>query len=272
MADVEGPVACEVCGRQLPVQQGRGRRRRYCDATCRSSARRRRALAQRREWGDVKEILTSGKRHASLDKLEDVPDGADPVAIRVGETARRLLDEFTKPGTGSPLGAVVAARELSAAADAALHAAVDRARAAGHSWSKIGDVLDTTRQAAFQRFGRPVDPRTGRPMIRAMLPGATDRAVALAALLVEGRWAEMREDFDQTMRERLDADRIAAVWARAVAMVGRCEHIGEPSARLLGNYTVVDVPLQCEAGELTGQVTYDGDGKVAGLFIRRASP
>ena len=204
--------------------------------------------------------------------MEDVPDGADPVAIRVGETARRLVDEFTKPGTGSPLGAVVAARELSAAADAALHAAVDRARAAGHSWSKIGDVLDTTRQAAFQRFGRPVDPRTGRPMMRAMLPDATDRAVALAVLLVEGRWEKTREDFNQTMRERLDADRIAAVWAQAVAMVGRCEHIGEPSARLLGNYTVVDVPLQCEAGELTGQVTYDGDGKVAGLFIRPASP
>ena len=33
MADVAGPVACEACGRLLPSQQGRGRRRRYCDAT-----------------------------------------------------------------------------------------------------------------------------------------------------------------------------------------------------------------------------------------------
>src|SRR5215831_80637 len=99
MADVEGPVACEVCGRQLPVQQGRGRRRRYCDATCRSSARRQRALAQRRGRGDVKGILTLGWRHGTLDAAEDVPDGADPIAIGVSDTARRLVDEFTKPGT-----------------------------------------------------------------------------------------------------------------------------------------------------------------------------
>jgi hypothetical protein len=53
------------------------------------------------------------------------------------------------------MDAVAAARELSRVTDVALRAAVDRARAAGHSWSRIGEVLGTTRQAAFQRFGRP---------------------------------------------------------------------------------------------------------------------
>jgi len=66
----------------------------------------------------------------------------------------------------SPLAGLAAAREQSAAAAAALQAAVDRARAAGHSWREIGDVLQTTRQAAFQRFGRPIDPRTNKPMTR----------------------------------------------------------------------------------------------------------
>jgi hypothetical protein len=74
---------------------------------------------------------------------------------------------------------VTAARELAAAAGVALQAAADRARDAGHSWRKIGDVLDTTRQAAFQRFGRPVDPRTDKPLNRATLPGADARAVEL---------------------------------------------------------------------------------------------
>jgi hypothetical protein len=83
-----------------------------------------------------------------------VPGAADPVTHRVSDAARRLAEE-SGPGSGSPLAAVAAARELAAAANSALQAAVDRARGAGHSWREIGDVLDTTRQAAFQRFGRP---------------------------------------------------------------------------------------------------------------------
>ena len=73
---------------------------------------------------------------------------------------------------------MAAARELSAATGAALQEAVDRARAAGHSWREIGDVLGTTRQAAFQRFGHPVAPRTGAPMSTDVPPGAADRAAA----------------------------------------------------------------------------------------------
>ena len=65
------------------------------------------------------------------------------------------MTELSHPATGSALEALAAARELSGATDAALRAAVDWARAAGQSWSRIGDVLGTTRQAAFQRFGRP---------------------------------------------------------------------------------------------------------------------
>ena len=34
---------CAECGRDLPTPAGRGRRRHFCDATCRSAARRRRA-------------------------------------------------------------------------------------------------------------------------------------------------------------------------------------------------------------------------------------
>ncbi len=79
---------------------------------------------------------------------------SDPVAAAVQVSAQRLLGELADQGTDSPLDVVKAARQLSAAAAAAMQAAVDRARAAGHSWREIGDVLDTTRQAAFQRFGR----------------------------------------------------------------------------------------------------------------------
>ena len=35
-----------------------------------------------------------------------------------------------------------------------LRKAVNQARAAGNSWTVIGAALETTRQAAYQRFGR----------------------------------------------------------------------------------------------------------------------
>ena len=34
-----------------------------------------------------------------------------------------------------------------------LHAPVEQARAAGHTWAEIGEMLHVSRQAAFQRFG-----------------------------------------------------------------------------------------------------------------------
>lgn len=50
---------------------------------------------------------------------------------------------------------IIAARKKVAAADQELRDAVQAARQAGDSWTVIGAALDTTRQAAFQRFGKP---------------------------------------------------------------------------------------------------------------------
>ena len=49
---------------------------------------------------------------------------------------------------------IIAARENIAAAEQELRYAVRAARDAGDSWAVIGAALDTTRQAAFQRFGK----------------------------------------------------------------------------------------------------------------------
>src|ERR1700683_411398 len=207
MADVTEPGSCQACGRSLPPQQGRGRRRRYCDARCRDSARRGRARSGPRSQGVVKENLTAAYRHEYLDSIDSASGPGDPVADQVGAATHRLIEEFGRGG--SPRDAVAAARELSAAADAALQAAVDRARAAGQSWREIGDVLGTSRQAAFQRFGHPVDPRTGAPMSRSVPPAAFQRATAFVACFTAGRWGEVLGYFDQTMRARHDADRLA---------------------------------------------------------------
>jgi hypothetical protein len=195
-----------------------------------------------------------------------------PAAVADVRSAIGRLAAAMDTGTGSPLAAVAAARELSAAAAAALQASVDHARAAGHSWKEIGDVLDTSRQAAFQRFGRPVDPRTGEPMNRAVLPNAGDRAAEIFGHLAAGRWEAAGADFGERMRERVDAGRLAAGWARTSGLIGRFERMGEPVAWSDGEHTIVDIPLCFEAGDANGRVTFDRAGRVAGLFIRPASP
>jgi Protein of unknown function (DUF3887) len=174
-------------------------------------------------------------------------------------------------GTGSPLAAIATARRMVAEAEAALQQAVDQARASGRSWREIGEVLDTTRQAAFQRFGRPVDPRTGALMSRDVLPGATEKAIMIFSSMAAGRWEEARRDFGPTMRSRLGADRLAAGWAQTIGMIGSFERMGEPLAFPAGDTTVTDIPLYFEAGERTGRVSFGPDGEVVGLFIRPAS-
>ncbi len=49
---------------------------------------------------------------------------------------------------------IIAARQQVDEAENELRAAVRAAREAGDSWAVIGAALDTTRQAAYQRFGR----------------------------------------------------------------------------------------------------------------------
>jgi dihydroxyacetone kinase len=51
---------------------------------------------------------------------------------------------------------IIKAREALAAAEQELHDAVRAARDAGDSWTIIGAALDTSRQAAQQRFGDEV--------------------------------------------------------------------------------------------------------------------
>lgn len=66
-----------------------------------------------------------------------------------------LLDPAASPATDAQhFRRIIAARKGVDAAEAELRSAVAAARAAGDTWTVIGAALGTTRQAAFQRFGR----------------------------------------------------------------------------------------------------------------------
>jgi hypothetical protein len=52
---------------------------------------------------------------------------------------------------------------------------------------------------------------------------------------------------------------------------GSYEGMGEPFAHRAGDHTAVEVSLRFEAGDATGRVVFDDDGKVVGLWLRPAS-
>lgn len=104
-------------------------------------------------------------------------------------------------------------------------------------------------------------------MAAALLPDAGERAVAVLNLIIELRWEDARQDFDERMTTALDADQLAAAWAQVIGMVGEYERMGEPLVRQQGDHTVVEVPMHFEAGDMKGRISYRSDGKVAGLYI-----
>ena len=104
-------------------------------------------------------------------------------------------------------------------------------------------------------------------MSDAILPGAAGRAAALLADVAEQRWEQATSGFDQRMAKALDARGLAAAWAQVIGLAGTYQGMGEPVAHQAGDYTVVDVPLRFEAAEMTGRVSYDHAGQVAGLFF-----
>jgi hypothetical protein len=187
-------------------------------------------------------------------------------ATELARAARGLVDRADADRV-DPVAGIRHALDVRRLADGVLAAAVDTARAAGCTWQQVGDALGTSRQAAFQRFGHPVDPRTGKTMDKTTLDRADARALELFTALAEGRWEDAGRDFDATMAAALPTAKIADTWAVVVGTVGAYERAGEPFVRRQGDYTVVDVPLAFEAGDMTGRVSFHADGRVAGLFV-----
>ncbi|MFE0749976.1 DUF3887 domain-containing protein [Gordonia sp. NPDC058843] len=159
------------------------------------------------------------------------------------------------------------ALQLGRRSEELLSATARAARTSGCTWQEIGDVVGVTRQAAFQRFGKPVDPRTGAPMQKITIAHADVMALDLIERITTAEWATVTGRFDATMSAALSDTALADAWASMVALHGELESTGTPFVRGHGLHTVVDVPLQQEAGEVVFRVAFDADGRVAGLFF-----
>ena len=98
---------------------------------------------------------------------------------------------------------------------------------------------------------------------------AAERAVAILTDVLEDRMDAARPAFNAQVLE-LFTDKVRGdALATVAGLVGAFEGYGdaEPFVRRVGDYTMVDIPMRYEAGDMKGRVAFDDDEKVAGLSI-----
>jgi hypothetical protein len=193
------------------------------------------------------------------------------LSARLAEHAAALTRALGAPLTPPAyLDTVRRARDVDDLAGQVLKLVVQQSRDAGHTWQEIGDLLGVTRQAAFQRFGKPIDPRTGEPMDKTVhMTDAAERAVQIVTDVLDGRMDEARRSFDADVLAAFTDEVRGSALATVAGLVGAFEGFGdgEPFVRRIGDHTVVDIPMRYEAGDMKARVAFDTGEKVAGLFI-----
>lgn len=179
---------------------------------------------------------------------------------------------------GDGLTEVAAARHALALARDELQQAVDRARAGGTPWAAIGTTLDMTRQAAFKRFGRPRDPRTGDDMNPTNLTSLVPLTERVFTLIDTGDYVALRDLMSEQAANELTRDLVLDTWAQAVAETGNltaCRDtrieaadgtVLDPAEATLG-LAIGHTTLVCEAGEWWGRVAFDADQRIVGLLV-----
>lgn len=164
-------------------------------------------------------------------------------------------------------GAIGHSLRIQVAAEDILRAVVQQSRERGATWQAIGDALGVSRQAAFQRYGKPIDPRTGELMNITPLSGAAELARSVVQDLATGRWEHITERFDPAMRDGLSEEALAAAWTQIVGLSGEFEGHGEPVVSRASDVTVTTTPLSMEAGDYTARIAFRDDRTIAGLHI-----
>ena len=196
-----------------------------------------------------------------------MPNSFTGVGQQLHRQLGRILASPVLSGDDDPIALVAAAHEIQDGAVALMAAAVQQAREAGRTWQELGEVLGVSRQAAFQRYGKPVDPRNGEVMNTSPLPDAIELARAVIDDHAQGRWADVSARFDDTMRSGLTEEGLAEAWAYLVGLAGAYEGHGDTDAVRAGDFTITNTPLAFEAGDFVARITFRDDRTIAGLYI-----
>jgi hypothetical protein len=179
---------------------------------------------------------------------------------------------------GDDIAAIEAADLLAERSQRRLHDVVASARVRGVSWQQIGDALGVSRQAAFKRFGSSArDDAEGGGMGTIDL---TQRTTDVFRRLDAGDYEAVRALMTYSCGRVLTKRKVMAVWNEVVSATGRLEGCDDltvhtPDGRTTlerfvnrrGAGAVVHATLRHEAGEWTGRVAYNADGRIVGLLV-----
>jgi hypothetical protein len=196
-----------------------------------------------------------------------MPDAFATIANQLHRDVGAILAAPVLSTDDDPLGTLRTSIEVQSKTVALVAAAVEQARAAGQTWQDIGTVLGVSRQAAFQRFGKPIDPRTGETMNTTPLPEAVTLVETIIDALARGRWGDVASRFDAQMRDALTEDGLAAAWAQVIGMAGAFDTRGESEAARAADITITNTPLAFEAGDFVARISFHDDQTIAGLYI-----
>lgn len=176
-------------------------------------------------------------------------------------------DEDDAPG--QVMRAIAATRSLDMIVEDSLRTLVQQARALGHTWAEIGELLHVSRQAAFQRFGgghRPI----AEEGVAVPVEGAVDAAAPVLQAFLDGRHDDARATFGPRMLEACSVELLADVRERVRQYGGEVQALGTPIVSVRDGYTGVDIPVALERADGIGRVVLDGDRRVVGFFVRPA--
>jgi hypothetical protein len=168
---------------------------------------------------------------------------------------------------GSVMAAIAATRSLGLLVEDTLRALVDQARAEGHTWAEIGDLLHVSRQAAFARFGTASGLEALDVADMPPLEGAEDRARQLIDEFLAGRFEKVRTPFGERMRERVSLELLTNLRARLERRFGALLEIGTAKVMIRHGLTVVDLLLALDRGDVRARITFDVDGQVVGFGL-----
>lgn len=205
-------------------------------------------------------------------------ESADPSqeSSRSQEPAQEPAHEPSQHHPDALLGAVHAADRAHREAEVGLSHAVLRAREAGRTWAQIGETLGVSRQAAFKRFGRPIDPETGRVLSTGPSIDADALAEQVMRALAAGDIDAVHGLMTHACSRTLSRARLGAVWRDVLASVGELEsfsghetrsHDGSAMPGVTTGPLVARLVLQHEAGEMVAHVSVNRSGRVDGLLL-----
>lgn len=169
---------------------------------------------------------------------------------------------------GQVMRAIAATRSLDMIVEDTLRALVEQARAAGHTWAEIGDVLHVSRQAAFQRFGGGRRPTAEDAAIAVPVEGAVEHAVPVLQAFLDGRFDDARSKFGERMLKACSVELLADVREKVRREAGEVQALGTPVVSLRDGYTIVEIPVALDHADGVGRVVLDADRQVAGFFVR----